>query len=292
METISVAIPVRIVEHEQYEALLRCLTSVFSQSVRPCDVTISVDGNPGDLISSLKTKFAYENYRVVHNPNKPGIATNSNNALSYCEGDLVHVLHQDDEILLKDCYESVLEKFKVEKFRWLMLEGRLHSGTRIEPTFDSYTKFGINKMGGPSGLIVPREWYLPFNPIYSMMTDVVNFELYYRKHGSPSILPKPWILYGELSCSASRNIPRNVVIKELQMISDQFEVSNEEIRSFISNPKLDLTYRKLVFDSLGESIKGIHRVIFLFSYIQSKTLQVIFSQVRHRPSRLLRSRLK
>jgi glycosyltransferase involved in cell wall biosynthesis len=273
MKTISVAIPVRIVEPEQHESLLKCLHSVFAQTLRPLDVTISIDGDSEDLIKSLRNEFEAETFQIVVNPNKPGISTNSNNALSYCKGDLVHVLHQDDELISQHCYDMVLEKFEIEDFKWLILEGTTKSGNEIKPIFNSYTKFGINRMGGPSGLIVPRNLYIPFNTAFSMMTDVVNFELYFRNYGYPSVMLKPWILYGDLKSSASRCIARHVVIEELQMVMDKFNVSHEEIRSFVADSHLDLDYRKLVFDSAGSSIIGSQRLSFQVSYIVKRFLR-------------------
>lgn len=279
MKSISVAIPVRIVDIEQHQALLRCLTSVFSQSMRPREVIISVDGSACSLEKSLNYEFAEENYKIVVNPNGPGIAINSNNALNFCKGDLVHILHQDDEIISRSCYESVLEKYQAEEFNWLMLEGVTKSGKRIEPSFDSHTKFGINKMGGPSGLIAPIENYLEFDSAYSMMTDVVNFELYFRKYGPPTILSTPWILYGDLSSSASKTIPRKLIIKELQRLSNQLEISNEEICSFIKNRELDPSHQKLVFDAFGSTLNRIDQFIFLLSYVGRKTLKKLLSQI-------------
>ena len=271
LKAISVGIPVRIINAEQLDALMRCLHSVFSQSIRPLEVIISVDGDFQDLTNRLRDTYPTEDFHVLKNPNEPGIASNSNNALAHCKGDLVHILHQDDELLSKYCYEEILTKFETEGFKWLILEGKTKSGKSIEPTFDNYTKFGINRIGGPSGLISRRESYIPFNPKYSMLIDVVNYELYFRRYGIPSVLPTPWILYGELSSSASRNIPKKKVMQEIQMVLKEFEVADEEIHSFLKNPHLDLTYRKLVFDSLMLS-ERVHNPIFLLSYSARKVI--------------------
>ena len=292
MKSISVAIPVRIIDPEQYRALLRSLNSIFSQSYRPLDVIISIDGATKDLIKNLQEEFDTKNLLVVHNPENPGIASNSNNAFTHCKGDLVHILHQDDEIISKYCYERVLEKFEAEEFKWLLLEGQSKAGKKIEPVFDRYTKFGINKIGGPSGLIVTRDSFIPYNTNYSMMTDVVNFELYFQKYGPPSVLPQPWILYGDLRSSASRSISRKAVIQELQMIYDEFKVPNEEIWLMIANSQLDLTHRKLVFDSIKTSLSRSRRRIFSFSYTLRKLLRKLQFLSRHRLRQIFRSGTK
>ena len=267
---ISVAIPIRIVHEEQYWALLKCLNSVFTQTVKPFQVIISVDGTKEIIEHGLREQFPKDEFQVVKNHGEPGISRNSNNALNYASGDLIHVMHGDDAIISENCYERVLQAFEDEKCKWLILGGETLSGMRIVPLFDQHTKFGVNRLGGPSGLITAREDYEKYDPRFSMMTDVVNFEIYFRKFGQPTIIPESWIMYGDLQSQASRNIPKNTVIAELKLLYLEFKTTGNEIAQVILDKHVNPFHRQLIFDALGELVPRKIRLTFRVKYLPTR----------------------
>ena len=187
---ISTVIPAHFSNTFSTRFLVECLDSLEAQTFAPHEVIISDDSKGvqlDDFISSLINNYSFP-IRVVRNAHQGGIGQNTNFGLKFAQGDIVHVLHQDDLVEDKHLYADVNLFFQDPATLWLLAGNsthRLERKSKISPS----AFLGFNDIGGPSVCFFRNHLGIRFDEEYSMLVDVVFFEYLRRTYGEPVFLP-------------------------------------------------------------------------------------------------------
>lgn len=107
-ETHALAVPF----YRGKALLKKCLESVFSQTDPLWTLTVFDDGGLESGVEELVRSFGDPRLKYVRNPTNLGLAGNWNRGLREATGDLVTLLHADDELL--PSYVAVLRKRAAE----------------------------------------------------------------------------------------------------------------------------------------------------------------------------------
>ena len=92
--TVTVAIPA----YNRVELLTRAIASVLRQTYEPTEILV-VDNNSSDDLYSAVGSFNDSRIRYVRNDENIGMVPNWNRCLSLAQGDIINILHSDDELL-------------------------------------------------------------------------------------------------------------------------------------------------------------------------------------------------
>jgi glycosyltransferase involved in cell wall biosynthesis len=244
---ISTVIPVYVENSFQLELMSKALDSILMQTTHPLEVIICDNStnpkwveNIKKIIDSKKLKIFYFSNRIAI-----GAANNTNYGVGKTNGELIHVLHQDDYIVDTKLYEQVSNIFSQTSKIWLIAQGKV--GDRIMYSkFDSSTKFGFNELGGPSSLFVLKENFIYANPNYRMLYDVVNYHEYFLKMGSPYILRGVNIQFSVHEHQLSNKISSREVLIELSSFLKEYKIHRDEIKLTINAVKREIHHQRLL----------------------------------------------
>ena len=276
MENLGVCIPCHVTNTFELSLLIRALESIRIQTLQPQEIVLSDDTKNGSDLLKLVEMFPSLNMRVVKNTNNEGIAKNSNFGVSQLRSDWVHVLHQDDWLSENDAYELIMQhgiSINSEK-RWILVAGTHEDGSIIVPKWTESVVFGFNSIGGPSCLFVRRKDFINLDSKFTMMVDVKNYYEYHKQFGSPLILSKPLISYGDPLSRVSRNTKTSQVMGELNAIVSLSEIETIRILGTIRDAGLNPFHRSMVLKCAKENKKiGLYGYIYL-------SLKMLFSRMK------------
>jgi glycosyltransferase involved in cell wall biosynthesis len=250
--TFSVVIPVYITSVEKYNELVRCLDSILLQDLRPDYVLLSTD-TPEWNMHDLIRQYSDINVKLIVNHGRPGIATNSNNALNSVDTKYVHVLHQDDFLLENNLYSRVINTIENSPNSWAIITNRNSNELSAEDFLARSSLLGFNILGGPSAVIMKAN-PVRFSEKYSMLVDVTFFEALKTGLGVPCLIDGKNLGYGDSLSRVSRTTPMINIRREISIAAADYNFDGTEIMEIIRNRNLDCYHRFQVWKALENSV--------------------------------------
>jgi len=203
---ITTVVPTFVTDDYPYHLIARALRSLISQSYLPGEIIIS--DNSQDLAGIAIAKVILKDLQGVHikyldSREHLGISKNSNYGKSFAQGDVIHILHQDDALLGNDLYLNVALAFlQNQNFDWLVC-GRFIDGVQIKPWVDENFLLGFNSIGGPSCIFVKKNCYIDYREDLNFYLDVFLYDQIIESYGLPFLMQNGFIeinlMYGRVS---------------------------------------------------------------------------------------------
>lgn len=163
--------------------LMASFKALREQTFQDFEVVVSDDSINDDIRNLCLT---YDKVRYIKNMNGRGMASNTNTAIQYSNGELIKILYQDDRLAHPDALKEIVENFTGE---WLVTGCAHEPGTHVHlPTWNDKIYTGANTIGSPSVLTIRNNKPLLFD---TKLTWILDCELYMRykaKFGLPTIL--------------------------------------------------------------------------------------------------------
>ena len=100
---LSIVIPC----YKQANYLVQAIESILSQTIKPHEIIVVIDGSPDDSLQIAKS-YESRGIRVINQVNK-GLASARNTGIMWATGEFVLPLDSDD-ILLENCLEKIEAK--------------------------------------------------------------------------------------------------------------------------------------------------------------------------------------
>lgn len=263
---ISTIIPVFVENIIQTKMLEIALNSLVEQTIKPYQVVVSDNSIDGDCISSIKEICNKKELNIEYysNTNFLGAAKNTNFAASQASADLIHILYQDDFIINKNLYKKVAAIFDKKIDIWLIAQGRVEKRDLVSK-FDAATKFGFNELGGPSSLFLARKNFIPFNPDYRMIFDVINYHEYFLKMGEPYIVRGANVQFGIHEYQLSNKVKSKEVFYELLRFIKSYNITGNQITTAVKLIKREIFHQRLLLLA-GLMAKKITFRFFIVNY--------------------------
>lgn len=197
---ISVCIPVWEAYGLGAYLLKRCLDSLERQTFKDFEVIIS-DNSEGDELRELLVNYNFD-WTYVRNPVR-GMASNTNFAMKYAEGELLKILYQDDYFLTPTFLEEISDSFK-EEDKWLITA----SSNNLNPFYSE-----VNTLGSPSALTLRKEGHLWFADL-KWTLDIEFYKRMFKLWGEPKILLIVGLIIGLGSWQETNNLSDEIKRKE------------------------------------------------------------------------------
>lgn len=259
-----------------------CLESIRMQSVRPDKIIITDDSKKVDFMNKLWPSLKHFDIPIeyIKNPNSRGMGSNSNFGLTNTSSHFVHILHSDDCLDDIKAYEKMIREVDKSPSGWIFVGGRVDVIVST-PTLNDSLIFGINTLGGPSGLFALREKYLNYDTELKMLVDVEQYSRMISEFGPPGIIDEPLIEYGVGRWQVQNNIRAKEILLEYKYILEKYpetkkklnilEASSTDLEMQVRLKKLHLLmpdvnnkyilYRELTFLFIRRGIRKIKRVL-------------------------------
>ena len=115
---VNILLPIHNLE---YIFLLNCLKSIFNQTYQNYLIIITDQNDNNEMEQFINTNLLIQKY--IHKikyvkSEKKGWSNNHNNGLSYCNGDLIRIMHYDNYFLITNTLENIVEIFKDDNINW------------------------------------------------------------------------------------------------------------------------------------------------------------------------------
>ncbi len=254
MNTISSIIPVYQDSGLPFEILKETVNSLLIQTHPPVEIILS-DDSSGMLVEKWVEEFNLTNSRsliYVRNLGPSGVSSNSNFATKLATGTFLHFLHSDDHLIGKEVYSRVIKALESTSHQWLLLGGQMNGIVTI-PNLENLNLFGVNTVGGPSGLVIKRSIFEGFDENISLLMDIEFFLRTAMSYGPPLVLKDICIEYGSGDWQLTKSINE--------------EKYRAEINHLWKNEKLGFSdFFKLLALTDSWNIKR-----FAYSYIRSNS---------------------
>jgi hypothetical protein len=244
---ISTIIPVYAENFIQTKMLEIALDSLLKQTIKPAQVVVTDNSTDRDSIFNIKEICNTKDLNTVYISNTEflGAAKNTNFAANHASAEIIHILYQDDYIINNNLYREVSTIFNSEIDIWIMAQGRVEQRDLVS-SFDAATKFGFNELGGPSSLFVARKNFIPFNPEYRMIFDVINYHEYFLKMGEPHILRGANIQFGVHEYQLSNKVKSKEVFFELLRFIKNYNINGDQIVTAVKLIKREIFHQRLL----------------------------------------------
>lgn len=189
---ISVVIPFHFMDNWQF-FLTRCLESIEYQSFKDYEVILMKVGS---------------------------MPVTSNRVMEAAKGELIKVLYMDDMLATPSSLQEIVDSYP---FEWLISgcnhTDNIHMFNDHFPLFDDRIMQGINTIGSPSVLTIPRKNITFFDENLSWVLDIDLYQRLYRKYGSPKILDSINVTIGLHSGQTTHKLTNNEKEQEVDYLS-------------------------------------------------------------------------
>ena len=232
MNTISTIIPVYQDSGLPFEILKETVTSILLQTQAPIEIILS-DDSSGTAVEDWVHEFNRTSpvpLTYLRNPGPRGVSSNSNFASKHAQGELLHFLHSDDHIVGIKVYSEVVAIFEETSCSWLLLGGKMNGIITI-PSLADLNLFGVNTVGGPSGLIVKKSIFEGFDENISLLMDIEYFLRTWKKYGMPVISNMVSIEYGSGNWQLTKTIDEKKYCAEIDYLWKNQRVGFEHFSS-------------------------------------------------------------
>ena len=223
-----------------FARFVTCLESIQMQTLKPKKIIITDDSVDSSFIT--KVKKTLNDYEIpieyIKNPNDRGMGSNSNNGLNRATSGFVHILHSDDCLNDINAYEKMVNAVIENDSGWVFVGGKAGK-TLQRPTLNDFLIYGINTLGGPSGMFALRDHYLNYDTELKMLVDVEQYVRMIKRFGTPGIINEPLIDYGVGPWQVQNNMRSSVMIFEYKYILEKYPES-ERILNLLEETSKDL----------------------------------------------------
>lgn len=247
---ITTIIPTYFDSGVPFSRFISCLESIGKQTIKPRKVIITDDSKDSALIKRLQEVLLDFHLPIeyVRNSNHRGMGSNSNNGLAKATSSYVHILHSDDCLSDNQAYEKMLEKISESQSGWVFSGGRAGANEQ-KPKLNKHLIFGINSLGGPSGLFARRENYLFYDTRLRMLVDVEQYSRILNEFGPPVTIEEPLIDYGVGIWQVQNNIKSREIVTEYKYILDKYPKSREILKDLQESTRdTQIKFRLVVLD--------------------------------------------
>ncbi len=217
-----------------------CLESIRLQTIRPEKIIITDDSKNVEFMNELWPNLIDFDIPIeyIKNPNSRGMGSNSNFGLTNTSSKFVHILHSDDCLDDIEAYEKMLCEISKCSSGWIFVGGRVNLLVN-SPILNDFLMFGINTLGGPSGLFALREKYLSYDTELKMLVDVEQYSRMIAEFGPPGIINEPLIEYGVGPWQVQNNISSKEIILEYKYIFEKYPEATKKME-ILEETSMDL----------------------------------------------------
>ena len=192
---VSIAIPCYEMSGRGVECLEYNLKKIDKQTFKDLEVIVS-DHSKDDKILLLCDKWNEKlDIKYVKNEeNRGSLASNLNNCIKNCNGDIIKFIMQDDFLYCNDSLERIVDNFESNK-SWLV-SSYFHTEDRIKlfnlhiPEI-SKDMLLINRIGTPTCLAIRNNIDIEFDLNLNWYVDSDFYSQLYKTYGKPIILREP-----------------------------------------------------------------------------------------------------
>lgn len=222
---ISVCIPCYEMHNWGAEMLNFSLVMLENQEYKDFEIIISDDSSNNSIRDVCADWCNTLNIRYFKNPNKKGLSSNLNNAISNSKGDIIKVLCQDDFLLDEDSLQITKDSFNYNK-GWLVTSYYYGKNglpyKEWTPKWNNKIYFN-NTIGTHSCLS-----FLNKNPLFFdiNLSWYMDCEYYYRlflQYGEPEISTFPTFFQRIWEGQATTSLITNSIIeKETEYLIEKY----------------------------------------------------------------------
>jgi glycosyltransferase involved in cell wall biosynthesis len=213
------------------------LDSICNQKYSPIEIIVTDDTSDiskypefNEILLKSSIPIRYLKNRTIK-----GMAGNSNNALKEVKTKYVHILHSDDQIVNAEFYLDAIDELKKNNAKWLFAGGTVANNSSV-PFYSEFLIFGLNSLGGPSGMIAETSSYVRYDLNLRMLVDVYQYQKVFSKFGPPVIMREISIEYGVGKWQVQNNIKLNEYVNELIYVIENSNYANEKVLAFLNSP--------------------------------------------------------
>jgi len=229
---VSIAIPTYTDQTQDgYKNLLVLINSIELQNHKNLEIVISdhsLESNDIELYCNSKNiKLDIKYFRNLED--KGFWPSNLNNAIKHCSGQLIKLMLQDDFFISPFSLTRIVESYLENKFSWAAV-GALHTRdyktyyNKIIPHYSDEVYLGINKLGGPSCIVIKNDnEKLYFDKYLNWMGDCDYYRKMNEKYGAPHIIQDPLIAYKQWYGQFSNTMSNEVKNKEMDLVRSKYE---------------------------------------------------------------------
>ena len=274
MNTISTIIPVYQDSGLPFEILKETVISILLQTQAPIEIILS-DDSSGTAVEDWVHEFNRTSpvpLTYLRNLGPRGVSSNSNFAAKHAQGELLHFLHSDDHIVGLEVYSEVVAIFEEASCSWLLLGGKMNGIITI-PSLVDLNLFGVNTVGGPSGLIIKKAIFEGFDENISLLMDIEYFLRVWKKYGMPVISDLVAIEYGSGNWQLTKTIDEDKHSRELLYLWENLQLLYVDFNNLMKTPDC-WDVKKIAYNFLTSDVRlGFVRksqVILCYIYASRK----------------------
>ena len=192
---VSVAIPVYEMSGRGVECLEYNFKKIYKQTFKDFEVVVS-DHSKDDKILLLCDNWNEKlDIKYVRNEeNRGSLASNLNNCMKNCSGDIIKFIMEDDYLYCNESLKKIVNNFDMNK-GW-MVSSYFHTTDRIKlfnlhiPEISRDILF-INRIGTPTCLTISNKQNIEFDQELNWYVDSDFYTQLYKTYGKPIILRDP-----------------------------------------------------------------------------------------------------
>ena len=192
---VSIAIPCYEMSGRGVECLEYNFKKIYKQTFKDLEVVVS-DHSKDDKILLLCDNWNEKlDIKYVKNEEDRGsLASNLNNCIKNCNGDIIKFIMEDDFFYCNSSLEKIVDSFDMDR-GWLV-SSYFHTEDRIKlfnlhiPEISKDMLF-INRIGTPTCLSIRNNIDIEFDLALNWYIDSDFYTQLYKAHGKPIILREP-----------------------------------------------------------------------------------------------------
>ena len=244
---VSIAIPAYAKDHDGVKYLRESFDSISKQTFTDFEVILSDHSkinDLSDLCDEYSTKFKIVYIKNYYGRGVPTI--NANNAMKYCDGEYIKILHHDDFFVDDKALEKIVNALDESGKKWLA-SGFNHTYNGVDffdsrkPQYPDHLLVGNNLLGAPTNITIRRDSKVDFDTNITMGIDHEWYHQLRMKYGMPYMLDDvvvtSRIRNDRVSAQAASQY--NIVIEgdgsSWQFIQSELEYLQEKHKDFFEN---------------------------------------------------------
>lgn len=195
MPKVSIAIPVYEMSGRGDECLNYNFKKIHKQTFRDFEIVVSDHSKDNKIFLLCELWGKILNVKYIKNElNRGSLASNLNNCINHCEGEIIKFIMQDDFFYCKSSLQKIVNNFDKNK-QWLV-GSYFHTNDRIKlfrlhiPEISKDMLF-VNRIGTPTCLTIRNNVDIKFDKNLNWFVDSDFYAQLHIKHGKPIILHEP-----------------------------------------------------------------------------------------------------
>jgi glycosyltransferase involved in cell wall biosynthesis len=190
--SVSVLVPVHDPEGDLSNFLIRLLTSLDEQTLKPMEVVI-ISNHDLHYEQTLLSSFSSKLNLMFITQDSRGAAENINTGVQACSGQLIKLLFQDDFLCDADALQRQSGLLSGSESNWLVSACNTfdESKTMVSrvhiPRFTNRIAWAMNTIGAPSVVMFYREKFRPFDESLQYVFDCEWYLKMRHNFGEPVV---------------------------------------------------------------------------------------------------------